>query len=135
MHDGIGHMVHPSWAGTPPKAGTPPRQVPLGRYTPTPQAGTPPSWSMSGRYASYWNAFLFINIFVCLSIIDSVLNINVSLSLCCAVVSNAIIVVNWILMPNSFLLNVLLFILPFHEPISRLANTLICTITHDNAAN
>ena len=56
-------QVHPTGPGTPPKA----------RYTPT-GPGTPPGtrhipracweiWETSGRYASYWNAFLSVNIF------------------------------------------------------------------------
>ena len=72
-----------TWAGTPPGrypplAGTLPGQVhplagtpppgqvhPPGRYTPSP----PPAVhagirSASGRYASYWNAFLFVNSFL-----------------------------------------------------------------------
>ena len=58
VHGGIGHMVPPGQVHPPFRAGTPPGQV----HTPKqvhPHAGTPP-WSMSGRYASYWNAFLFV---------------------------------------------------------------------------
>ena len=46
---------------TPPGQVHPPEQVhtPTGRYTP-PDRYTPPPWAMSGQYASYWNAFLFM---------------------------------------------------------------------------
>ena len=35
---------------------------PLGSDTPLDQAHSPGIWSMSGQYASYWNAFLLLNI-------------------------------------------------------------------------
>ena len=69
------------WTGTPPGRYTPPAGTPPGRYTPpqactplppgryTPWTGTPPPPPMhagirstSGRYASYWNAFLFLDV-------------------------------------------------------------------------
>ena len=60
VHHPLGRYT--PWAGTPP-SGQPP---PLGRYSPpgryTPRADTPP-WSMSRWYASYWNAFLFMQIY------------------------------------------------------------------------
>ena len=74
-----------TWAGTPLSRYTPRKVHPLGKYTPRagthpqgrympprqlhPRAGTlppgqvHPPWSMSGRYASYWNAFLFEQMF------------------------------------------------------------------------
>ena len=45
----------PPWQGDPPRQGEPP---PPGRETPLPAIR-----SMSGRYASYWNAFLYLNVF------------------------------------------------------------------------
>ena len=48
----------PSCQGDPPQKEVPPKGGPPGRRPP-PRG----IWSMSGRYASYWNAFLFINYF------------------------------------------------------------------------
>ena len=80
-------QVHPlPWDQVPPQTRYTPRPgtTPLGPGTPPqtrspPGPGTPPGdqahphgtreiRSMRGRYASYWNAFLFIAIFVCLGL-------------------------------------------------------------------
>ena len=73
-------QVHPPSRQVPPQAGTPPsRQAPPQAGTPPPGRHPPPSrqvqppppetadpgiQSTIGRYASYWNAFLLLNVFI-----------------------------------------------------------------------
>ena len=86
VNGGVSSRENPPQQGDPPSGReTPGRETPPGKETPpsgkeTPRQGDPPGketplWqgdppgirSMSGRYASYWNAFLFIQ-YVCLFI-------------------------------------------------------------------
>ena len=56
-------QTHPHWEQTPPRADPPSRHPP--EQTPPPVADTAreqtPPRSTSDQYASYWNAFLFLN--------------------------------------------------------------------------
>ena len=76
--------IHPPPLGThplplgrhPPTPGqTPPwADTPLARHPPLPYTSPPADGHCSGRYASYWNAFLFVNSIA--SFVCSLLNVN-----------------------------------------------------------